>query len=88
MLKSLVCGGMMIAASFCAVLFTACGITPLYYPPIDDKSPETMFDAEACSSLLKGGTLKTDDGDVTIAFSECKDDVILTDTSSLKVGFE
>ena len=88
MLKSIVCGGMIAAASFCAVLFTACGITPLYYPPIDDKSPETMFDAEACSSLLKGGTLKTDDGDVTIAFSECKDDVILTDTSSLKDGFE
>ena len=88
MLKSIVCGGMMIAASFCAVLFTACGISPLYYPPIDDKSPETMFDADACASLLKVGTLKSDDGDVTIAFSECKDDVILTDTASLKSGAE
>ena len=88
MLKSLVCGGMMIAASFCAVLFTSCGITPLYYPPIDDKSPETMFDAEACASLLKAGTLQSDDGDVTIAFSECKDDVILAGSSSLKAGLE
>ena len=88
MLKSIVCGGMMFAASFCAVLFTSCGITPLYYPPIDDKSPETMFDADACASLLKGGTLQSDDGDVTIAFSECKDDVILTDTASLKSGAE
>ena len=88
MLKSLVCGGMMIAASFCAVLFTACGITPLFYPPIDDKSPETMFDAEVCASLLKTGKLQSDDGEVTIAFSECKDDVILTESSSLKGGFE
>ena len=88
MLKSLFCGGMIIAASFCAVLFTSCGITPLYCPPIDDKSPETMFDAAACASLLKTGKLQSDDGDVTIAFSECKDDVILTDTSSLKDGFE
>ena len=88
MLKSILCGGMIIAASFCAVLFTSCGITPLYYPPIDDKSPETMFDAAACASLLKTGKLQSDDGDVTIAFSECKDDVILTDTSSLKDGFE
>ena len=88
MLKSLVCGGMMIAASFCAVLFTSCGITPLFYPPIDDKSPETMFDAEVCASLLKTGKLQSENGDVTIAFSECKDDVILTESSSLKGGFE
>ena len=88
MLKSLFCGGMIVAASFCAVLFTSCGITPLYYPPIDDKSPETMFDAEACASLLKAGTLQSDDGDVTIAFSECKDDVILAGSSSLKAGLE
>lgn len=88
MLNSLFRGGMLLAVSFCAVLFTACGITPLYYPPIDDKSPETMFDAEACASLLKVGKLQSEDGDVTIAFSACKDDVILTDTSSLKDGFE
>lgn len=88
MLKPLVCGGMMIAASFCALIFTACGITPLYYPPLDDKSPEAMFDADACASLLKAGKLQSDDGEVTIEFSACKDDVILTDTSSLKDGFE
>ena len=88
MLKSLFCGGMIAAASFCAVLFTACGITPLYYPPIDDKSPETMFDADTCALLLKSGKLQSDDGEVTIEFSACKDDVLLTDTSSLKDGFE
>ena len=83
------CGGMLLAVSFCsAVLFTACGITPLYYPPIDDKSPEAMFDADTCAALLKGGKLQSEDGDVTIEFSACKDDVILTDTSSLKDGFE
>ena len=88
MLKSLFCGGLVLAASFCAVLFTSCGITPLYYPPIDDKSPETMFDAEASAALLKGGPLKSDDGTVTVAFSECKDEVILAGSSSLKDGLE
>ena len=84
MLKSLFCGGMLFAASFCAVLFTSCGITPLYYPPIDDKASAEMFDAEVSAALLKGGPLQSDDGDVTISFSECKDDVILTASSSLK----
>lgn len=88
MLKSLFRRGLALAASFCAVLFTSCGVTPLYYPPIDDKSPEAMFDAETCAALLKGGPLKSDDGNVTIAFSECKDDVILTVSSSLKDGSE
>ena len=88
MLKSLFRGGLVLAASFCAALFTSCGITPLYYPPIDDKSPEAMFDAEISASLLKGGQLKSDDGTVTVAFSECKDEVILTGSSSLKDGLE
>jgi len=87
MLKSLFRGGLVLAASFCAVLFTSCGITPLYNPPIDDKSPETMFDADACAALLKGGPLQSDDNDVTISFSECKDEVILTASSSLKDSF-
>jgi hypothetical protein len=81
-------GGMLLAVSFCAVLFTACGITPLYYPPIDDKSPETMFDADVCASFLKAGKLQSEDGDVTIAFSECKDEVLLAGSSSLKDGLE
>ena len=88
MLKSFFRCGMISAASFCAVLFTSCGITPLYYPPLDDKSPEAMFDADVCASLVKTGKLQSEDGEVTIAFSECKDDIILTDTSSLKDGFE
>ena len=88
MLKSMLRGGLVLAASFCAVLITSCGITPLFYPPIDDKSPAEMFDAETAAALLKAGTLKSDDGDVTIAFSECKDDVILAGSSSLKSGLE
>ena len=88
MLKSLFFGGLVLAASFCAVLFTSCGVTPLYYPPIDDKSPAEMFDAEVSASLLKTGKLQSDDGDVTIAFSECKDEVILAGSSSLKDGLE
>ena len=88
MLKSMFRGGLVLAASFCAVLFTSCGVTPLYYPPIDDKSPETMFDAGTCAALLKGGPLKSDDGNVTIAFSKCEDDVILTASSSMKDGSE
>ena len=88
MLKSLFRSGLALAASFCAVLFTSCGVTPLYYPPIDDKSPAEMFDAEICAALLKGGPLQSDDNDVTITFSECKDDVILTASSTLKDGSE
>ena len=87
MLKSLFRGGLVLAASFCAVLFTSCGLTPLYNPPIDDKSPESMFDAETCAALLTGGPLKSDDNDVTIAFSACKDEVILTSSSTLKDEF-
>lgn len=88
MLKSLFRGGLVLAASVCAVLFASCGITPLYHSPIDDKSPAEMFDAEASAALLKGGPLHSDDGDVTITFSECKDEVILGGTSSLKGGLE
>ena len=88
MLKSLVRGGLVLAASFCSFLAASCGITPLYNPPVDDKTPEEMFDAEACASLLKTGTLQSEDGDVTVVFSACKDDVILTASSSLKDGFE
>ena len=87
MLKSLVHGGFVFAASFCAFLFTACGITPLYYPPVDDKSPEETFDAEVCASLLKTGKLQSEDGDVTVAFGACKDDIILTESTTLKDSF-
>lgn len=88
MSNSLFRGGLILAVSFCAVLFTACGITPLYYPPIDDNSPEAIFDAATCSSLLKAGKLQSEDKEVTVAFSACKDDVILTNSSTLKDGFE
>ena len=80
--------GLLVAASFCSVLFASCGITPLYHPPVSDKSPVEMFDAEVSASLLKIGSLRSEDGDVTIAFSECKDDVILAGSSSLKAGLE
>ena len=62
--------GLLAAASFCSVLFVSCGITPLYHPPVSDKSPVEMFDAEVSASLLKTGSLRSDDGDVTIAFSK------------------
>ena len=75
MLKSMFLGG------------PSCGVTPLYYPPIDDKSPEEMFDTEACAKLLTG-SLISDDGNVRVRFSECKDDVILTASSTLKDGSE
>ena len=87
MLKSLAHGGIVFAASLCAVLFTACGITPLYYPPVDDKSPEEMFDAEVCATLLKTGTLRSEDGDVTVSFSACRDDIILTEGATMKDSF-
>ena len=87
MLKSLVRGGLVLAASFCAFLSASCGITPLYYPPVDDKSPEEMFDAEAGASLLKTGTYQSDDGDITIAFSEYTDG-FRKDGSARKSGFE
>jgi len=87
MSKSLFRGGLILAVSFCAVLFSSCGVTPLYYPPIDDKSPESMFDAETCASLLKTGKLRSEDGDVTVAFSACKDDIILTESSTMKDEF-
>ena len=84
MLHVLFRGGMILLASFCTALFVSCGITPLYYPPVEDKSPEEMFDAEACATLLKCGRLQSDDGDVTVDFSACEDDIILTDSFSLK----
>ena len=87
MLKSLFRGGRILAASLCAVFFASCGVTPLLYPPVDDKSPEEMFDTEACAKLL-AGSLISDDGNVRVRFSECKDDVILTASSTLKDGSE
>ena len=88
MLKSMLRAGLLAAASSCAVLFASCGITPLYHPPVSDKTPAEMFDADVSASLLKTGSLRSEDGDVTIAFSECSDDVILAGFSSLKGGLE
>ncbi len=73
MLQSLFRGGRILAASICAVLFFAsCGITPLYYPPVDDNSKAEMFDAEVSAALLKAGTLKASDDDIKVVFSEYK----------------
>ena len=88
MLNSMIRCGRILAAVFCAVLFASCGITPLYYPPVDEKTPEEMLDAEACASLLKTGKLQSEDGTMTVDFSACEDDVVLTNGSSLKDGFE
>ena len=65
--------GLLAAASSCAVLFASCGITPLYHPPVSDKTPAEMFDAVVSASLLKTGSLRSEDGDVTIAFSKYSD---------------
>jgi len=87
MLNSLVRCGRILAASCCAVLFASCGITPLYYPPVDDKSPEEIFAPEVSASLLKVGSFQTEDGDVTIEFSEYKDGG-KKDGSAPKKGFD
>ena len=87
LMKSMVRGGLVLAASFCAVLFASCGITPLYYPPLDDKTPEEMFDTETRASLLKAGRLQSEDGDVTVEFTECPADTVSVDGSSLKEEF-
>ena len=86
MLNSFVRSGMILAASFCSVLFASCGITPLYYPPVDEKSPAEMFDAGVCTSLLEVGRLQSEDGDVTVAFSEYKEDG--KKDAAAKSGFE
>ena len=81
-------GGMLLALLSCTVLFVSCGITPLYYPPVDDNSPKEMFDADVCAKLLKGGKLRSDDGEATVEFSACEDEIILTDSFTLKDGLE
>lgn len=85
MMKSLLRGVPLLAILLCAVLFASCGITPLYYPPFDEKSSEAMFDADVRASLLKTGKLQSDDGDVTVEFSVYPgDELALTEASSLK----
>jgi hypothetical protein len=86
MLKTLFRGGRILAVSFCAMIFASCGITPLYSPPVDDKSPEEMFDAEVSASLLKAGILRSENGEITVSFSEYKNS-FKADTSPKK-GFD
>jgi hypothetical protein len=87
MLQSLVRGGRILAASFCAVFFASCGVTPLFYAPVDDKTPAEMFDAEAGAALLKAGTLKAADENIKVVFSECKTESKDIE-SSLKKSFD
>ena len=47
-----------------------------------------MFDVDARTALLTGGKLHSDDGDVTIVFSESKDGVTVADSTSLKSDLE
>jgi len=88
MLNSMIRGGLVLAASLCAVVFTSCGVTPLYYPPVDDKSPAEMFDAETRAALLKGGTYQAKAEDVTVTFSEYTLDDGKKDDSASKDGIE
>ncbi len=72
MLKSMFLGGLALAASLCTVLFTSCGVTPLYYPPVGDDSKAEMFVADVSAALVKAGTLQASDGDIKVVFSEYK----------------
>ena len=72
MLQSLVRGGRILAASFCAVFFVSCGVTPLFYAPVGDNSAAEMFDAETSAALLKAGTLRATDGNIKVEFDEYK----------------
>lgn len=87
MLHSLFRGGCILAASFCSLIFASCGITPLLYPPVDDNTSAEMFDAEASAALLKAGTLKAADENITVVFSEYKTDSKDLD-SALKKSFD
>ena len=72
MLQSLVRGGRILAASFCAVFFASCGVTPLFYAPVGDNSAAEMLDAETSAALLKAGTLRATDENIKVEFSEYK----------------
>ena len=58
-----------LAALFCSLLFCACGFTPLYYPPLDEKTNEDLLDAETAAALVKAGKFHKDDEDITVVFS-------------------
>jgi len=74
MLHTLFRGATVLFAATCAVFCVSCGVTPLLYPPVDDKTSEEMFNPDACAALLKAGTLQSDDGDITVVFSKYKED--------------
>ena len=88
MLQSLFRGGLVLAASFCAILFTSCGVTPLYYPPVDDNTSAEMFDAETSAALLKTGMLKATDENIKVVFSEYKDGANKDIESIMKKDFD
>ena len=66
--------GSALAAVLCTLVFASCGFTPLYYPPLDDKSPEGMLDPGTADALLKTGTFHKDDEDITVVFTSKRSD--------------
>ena len=87
MLHTLFRGAMILFASSCAVFLASCGVTPLYYPPVDEQSNAEIFDAEARAALLNAGSLKARDENIKVDFSEYKEDSG-KDTPASKKGFE
>lgn len=63
-----------LAAVLCTLVFASCGFTPLYYPPVDDKSPVGMLDPGTADTLLKTGTFHKDDEDITVVFTSKRSD--------------
>jgi len=72
MLQSFSRGGRILAAFLCAVFLASCGVTPMYYPPVDDNTSAEMFDAGTSAALIKAGTLKATDENIKVVFSEYK----------------
>lgn len=71
MINSLFRSLFILAVSF---LFVSCSPVLLYHPPVDENSPEEIFDAHVAASLLKDKAFKFEDesGTITIEFSEYK----------------
>ena len=63
-----------LAAVLCTLVFASCGFTPLYYPPLDEKSADGMLDPGTAEALVKVGTFHKDDEDITVVFTSKRED--------------
>ena len=57
------------AAILCSMTFAACGFTPLYYPPIEEKKHTELLDTATAASLVKTGTFRKNDEEITVVFT-------------------